>query len=89
MTAPTDWRGHSAEVITRVIKSVGTADRRALRQAILEACPFDERRLHYPYRLWLDEVEKHLAWVNQGRYEPRPPAPIQSSLFEECNGGAA
>lgn len=81
MTAPMDWRAHSAKVIKRVIKRVGTADRQALQQAISEAYPFGERR-NYPYKVWRDEVAKHLAMVEQGRFEPRLPAPIQQSLFD-------
>lgn len=81
MTVPPNWRTHSAKVITRVIRTVGTADRQALQRAISEAYPFGERR-NYPYRVWLDEVKKHLAWVEQGRFEPRPPVGIQQGLFD-------
>ena len=74
-------RAHSAKVLLATIRRVGTADRQALREAISEAYPFGERR-NYPYRVWLDEVKKHLAMAEQGRFDPRPPAPIQTPLFD-------
>lgn len=82
MTAqPHPLRDQAVRVITRVIKRVGTADRQALAAAISESYPFGESGF-YPYRVWLDEVKKHLAMVEQGRFEPHPPAPTQYPLFD-------
>ena len=85
MTAPIDWSAQSSGIIVRVIKRVGTADRPALLAAIQEACPYGERQ---PYQslVWAREVKKHLALVEQGRFEPPQPTGVQRPLFD---GGVA
>jgi hypothetical protein len=78
---PDPWRDQAVRVIEAVIKRVGTTDRPALAAAISAAYPFGERR-RFPYLVWRSEVAKHLAAVEQGRFDPRPPAVVQQSLFD-------
>lgn len=66
-------------IIARVIRDVGTTDRKALRAALLDAYPFGERA-HHPYRIWISEIRYQLGEKPRARTKA-PPAPNQQELF--------
>lgn len=70
MSTGSYWRNRAALIIAEVIARVGTDDERAPRKALHDAYPFGERQLH-PYRVWCDEIRRHL----EGRQHRRPPPP--------------
>lgn len=66
------WRDDARPIISRVLSENPGLDEKALRKLLRDAYPFNQK-LHWPYKVWCDEVnvhlgKKHLATVG----EPRP-----------------
>lgn len=78
--AESSWRPIARRVIQRVIAEVGRDDEARLRKAISAAYPFGDRK-HYPYKIWLDEVQRqlhperfvHRAYTKRGGLVELPP----------------
>lgn len=81
------WRDHSREVINRVTGERGTSDPDALEKAIRAAYPFGERR-YYPYRVFCEEVRKHMAIVRdlKGLGLPKDTGPLFQGGLEFGDG---
>lgn len=62
MTQASSWRDHSREVIDQITRDMGITDPDALEKAIRAAYPFGERA-HWPYRVFNEEVRRHMAIV--------------------------
>lgn len=78
-----DWRDHSREVITAITKEHGIANPDALEKAIRAAYPFGERA-HWPYKVWNEEVRRHMSVVRdlKGVGLPKETGPLfQEGLF--------
>lgn len=71
------WQDKIVPVVAEVVKRVGLQDPVALRVALRDAYPF-EQRTGYPYRAWLAEIDRKI-----GGMRPKKPDPAQSDLFEE------
>ncbi len=81
--ADSDWRAYSKKVIAEVTSEIGISDPDALEKAIRAAYPFGERA-HWPYKVWLKEVRRHMAVVRdlKGVGLPREIGPLfQTGLF--------
>ena len=81
--ADSDWRAYSGQVIAQVTNEVGMTNPDALEKAIRAAYPFGERA-HWPYKVWLEEVRRHMAVVRdlKGVGLPRETGPLfQEGLF--------
>jgi len=78
------WRDMAIPIIRHVIATVGTSDDRALQQALREAYPWGEKRMH-PYRVWRDEVRRQLAGEQHPRRAPDPVSPGQLSVFDSVD----
>lgn len=57
---PSRWRGRYALIISEVIERVGTKDKKTLQQELRRAYPHTYRSGH-KYRIWLDEIKRHLG----------------------------
>ena len=73
MSTGSYWRNRAAPIIAEVIARVGRENERTLRKALFDAYPFGERKMH-PYKVWCDEVRRHLE--GQQHRQPPPPDPI-------------
>lgn len=71
------WQDRIVPVVAEVIERVGLKDPVALRIALRDAYPF-EQRTGYPYRAWLAEIERRV-----GGMRPKKSDPKQGSLFDE------
>ncbi len=58
------WRESARATIQDVIQETGTEDLPALKRALFEAYPFGERK-HYPYKVWLQEVNHTLTMISR------------------------
>ena len=76
------WRDYAKPIINRVIREVGTDDKKKLRKALRDAYPFGERR-YYPYKVWLDGIKIQLGEKKRGPGRwPRKDDPRQKKMFE-------
>ena len=71
------WQDRIVPVVAEVIERVGLKDPVALRTALRDAYPF-EQRTGYPYRAWLAEIDRRV-----GGMRLKKPDPKQGSLFDE------
>lgn len=71
------WQDKIVPVVAEVVQRVGLTDPVALRVALRDAYPF-EQRTGYPYRAWLAEIDRKI-----GGMRPRKPDPTQRCLFDE------
>ena len=62
------WRRKSREIVAATIQSVGSDNPKTLHAALIEAYPFGERK-HWPYKVWLDEIQRQL---HTGKHAPIP-----------------
>jgi hypothetical protein len=82
------WRNAAAPIIAKVIDEVGTDDMRALRQALREAYPWGEKRMH-PYRIWCNEIRRQLSGAPPpDTRRPTPAAPGQLTIPTDCEPAA-
>ncbi|HWQ07902.1 MAG TPA: hypothetical protein VN436_02300 [Holophaga sp.] len=81
MSREATWRDVAGPIIARVIAKVGTEDVPALRRALREAYPFEERK-YWPYKVWLSEVKRQLAPTPARTVTPGPEGPL-IALMEE------
>lgn len=56
MTTKSGWRKVSRRIILRVLEETKGKSEREIREALLKAYPFGERK-YYPYKIWLEEVK--------------------------------
>ena len=78
-----NWRGYSKTVIAEITTKLGTNDPDTLECAIRAAYPFGARA-HWPYKVWLEEVRRHMAVVRdlKGVGLPKETGPLfQEGLF--------
>ena len=54
------WREKYRPKIKAIIKSVGTHDKKRLKQALFSAWE-DGPRDYHPYKIWLDEIRQQLG----------------------------
>lgn len=73
-------RDYVRPIIAKVIATVGRDDPKALRESLLAAYPFGERKYH-PYRIWLSEIRYQLGKDKRRPRTPAPPDPNQKELF--------
>lgn len=81
--AISNWRAYSKKVIAEVTSDKGISDPETLEKAIRAAYPFGERA-HWPYKVWLEEVRRHMIIVRdlKGVGLPRETGPLfQEGLF--------
>ena len=62
------YREVSAPIVAEVVRRVGLADRKALREVLREAYPFGERE-HWPYKAWLMEIKAQTGGLRNQRRE--------------------
>lgn len=73
MAAASDWRRRSRAVIAEVMLALGpSATAVTAVKALRDAYPFGERK-HWPYKVWLDEVNAAMAT----RFGPPKPSPLK------------
>lgn len=51
-----NWRDYARPIVTQVLKETSGKSEKEIRQALIEAYPFGERKYH-PYKIWLDEIK--------------------------------
>jgi len=74
MTTKSTWRDTCAPIIARVLAETKDQPEEKIKKALFEAYPFGERE-HFPYKVWLDEIQ------NQ-RHAKKQPTPVdQPALF--------
>lgn len=71
------WQDKIVPLVAEVVQRVGLKDPVALRIALRDAYPF-EQRTGYPYRAWLAEIERKIGGMRM-----KKPDPSQRSLFDE------
>ena len=59
------WRLRAAQTINQVIRENPADNPTQLEKKIRDAYPFNERK-HYPYKIWLDEVNKTMKQIRAG-----------------------
>ena len=76
------YREVSAPIVREVVRRVGLADRKALREVLREAYPFGERE-HWPYKAWIAKIKAQTGGLRNQRRESS-----QFDLFNEhlCRG---
>lgn len=76
------YREVSAPIVAEVVRRVGLADRKALREVLREAYPFGERE-HWPYKAWIAKIKAQTGGLRNQRRESS-----QFDLFNEhlCRG---
>lgn len=72
------WRDHARPIIAQVIRDVGKADPKKLRQALRDAYPYGERSM-WPYKVWCDEVRRQLGLKSSMKADA--PDPRQETLL--------
>lgn len=50
-----NWRDYARPIIQQVLKETAGKPEKEIRQALIDAYPFGERKYH-PYKIWLDEI---------------------------------
>jgi hypothetical protein len=75
---PSRWRAKAREIVARVLHETQGQDEATVRRALRDAYPFGPRR-YWPYKVWLDEVQRQRGTKQQ---KPVEVDPRQQSLFE-------
>ena len=72
------WADTAAPIVGEVVRKVGRDDIQALRKALREAYPFNQRA-NAPYKAWLSEVRRQLGHpLNTPKTDP---ANRQTDMF--------
>ena len=66
------WRDEARPIIARVIATVGTSDRKRLKEALREAYPWGVRAYH-PYRIWCHEIRVQMGEVSWRKHRAKKP----------------
>lgn len=72
------WRAKAREIVNRVLHETQGQDEATVRRALRDAYPFGPRR-YWPYKVWLDEVQRQRGTKQQ---KPVEVDPRQGALFE-------
>lgn len=73
------WRDHAKRVIELIIKEYGH-DEKLLKQKLHDAYPFRWRKW-YPYKIWLDEIQRQTGKKKPLNTHEKPINPNQGELF--------
>lgn len=76
------WTEQSRPIIARVLAQTAGQEERAIRKALAEAYPFQERR-GWAYKAWLLEVQRQRGLRERKRTDPPDVDERQLTLLEE------